>query len=75
MTLHQNTTKLTEGTALILLREISSSAEFKSSLDSLGMSTHIAYSKMEKALEENLIRFYPQNKIVRPKLTLSRNLQ
>lgn len=67
--------QLSAGTTLILLKESTSSAEFKSCLDSLGISTHSAYSKMERALEENLIRFYPQNKIVRPTLTLSRNLQ
>ena len=75
METQQNTTKLTEGTALILLKEISSYSEFRSCLDSLGISSHTAYSKMERALEENLIRFYPQDKSTRPKLTLSRNLQ
>lgn len=75
METQQNTTKLTEGTTLILLKEISSYSEFRSCLDSLGISSHTAYSKMERALEENLIRFYPQDKSTRPKLTLSRNLQ
>jgi hypothetical protein len=75
METQQNTTKLTEGTALILLKEISSYSEFRSCLDSLGISSHTAYCKMERALEENLIRFYPQDKSARPKLTLSRNLQ
>jgi maleate cis-trans isomerase len=75
METQQNTTKLTTGTALILLKESTSYSEFRSCLDSLGISSHTAYIKMERAIEENLIRFYPQNKIVRPKLTLPRNLQ
>jgi len=72
MTPHQNTTKLSVGTTLILLKECSSSDEFQYYLDSLGMPYSIAYVKMKKALEENLIKYRPQNKSTRPILTLNR---
>jgi hypothetical protein len=70
----QQNTKLTEGTTLILLKEICSSNEFNTHLDSLGMLYIDAKSKMERALKENSVRFYPPNKIVRPKLTLNRDI-
>jgi hypothetical protein len=67
-----NTTELSEGSTLILLKEISSSDEFRACLDYLGIPSEDAYSKMERALEANLVKFYPQKKRVRPLLTLRR---
>jgi hypothetical protein len=72
MTTPQNTTELSEGTILVLLKESSSSDEFRAYLDSLDISSEDAYSKMERALEENLIQFYPREHRVRPLLTLRR---
>jgi hypothetical protein len=72
MITQQNTTALAEGTILVLLKESSSSDEFRSYLDSLDISSEDAYSKMEKAIEENLIKFYSHKKRVRPLLTLRR---
>lgn len=62
----QNDTKLSEGTALILLRESSTNEEFREYLNALGMSYTEAFVKMNKGREKNIQTFSPH----RPILTL-----
>ena len=66
------TQQLSEGTALILLKESSTSDEFKTYLDSLGIPVSIAYVKMKKALDENTLKYFTQRKYTRPILTLNK---
>lgn len=73
MSNQKNQSELSEGTALILLKECSSSAEFKTNLDSLGIQRITAHVKMRKALAENLSKFYPQKQQLPPLLTLRRH--
>lgn len=52
--------QLSEGTALLILKEILTFKEFKQHLQLLNMSFNQAFRKMAKARDRNMSMYYPE---------------